>query len=69
MGILFWFIICSTSLWVLYDAKKIGVKKGQLGGILDMGPWCWFISCLLFWYVGFILYLYKRGELKRLNSA
>ena len=62
-------IVLGTSIWVLVDAKTIGVKKGQLQGILDMGPWGWFFSCLLIWIVGFPLYLAKRGQFKRLQSV
>jgi hypothetical protein len=53
---------------VLIDAKKIGVKKGQIKGLADIGPWGWFFVCLLLWIIGFPLYLLKRGELKRING-
>lgn len=68
MGILFTIVILATSIWVLVDAKAIGVKKGQLKGLADIGPWGWFFGCLLLWIVGFPLYLSKRDELKRINS-
>jgi hypothetical protein len=64
-----WLIVIGTSIWVFYDAKKIGVKKGQMKGIFNMGPGGWFIVCLLLWIVGFPLYLIKRPELKKMNSA
>lgn len=61
-------VVIATSIWVLVDAKTIGVKKGQLKGIADIGPWGWFFVCLLLWIVGFPLYLAKRPELKRING-
>jgi hypothetical protein len=61
-------IVIITSIWVLIDAKKIGVKKGQIKGLADIGPWGWFFVCLLLWIIGFPLYLLKRGELKRING-
>ncbi len=61
-------LILGTSIWVLFDAKTIGVKKGQLEGVADMGPWGWFIVCLLLWIIGFPVYLAKRGEYKRINE-
>jgi len=66
---LIWLIIIGTSIWVFFDAKKIGVKKGKMKGIFNMGPGGWFIVCLLLWIIGFPLYLIKRPELKRINSA
>ena len=69
MEIIILLIILCTSIWVLVDAKKIGVKKGQMKGMTDMGPWGWFFACLLIWIIGFPLYLAKRGELKKASSA
>jgi choline-glycine betaine transporter len=68
MQAIVWLIVIITSIWVLIDAKKIGVKKGQIKGLADIGPWGWFFVCLLLWIIGFPLYLLKRGELKRING-
>jgi hypothetical protein len=62
-------IVIGTSIWVVVDAKTIGVKKGQIKGMGNMGPWAWFIVCLFLWIVGFPFYLAKRGEFKRVNSG
>lgn len=61
-------LVLGTSIWVLFDAKAIGVKKGQTNGITDMGHWGWFFACLLLWIVCFPLYLSKRSEYKKINS-
>ena len=68
MGKLVWIIVLATSIWVLGDAQTIGVKKGQIRGVADMGPWGWFFACLFFWIIGFPTYLAKRNEYKRINS-
>ena len=68
MAILILIIVVGTSIWVVVDANAIGVKKGQLKGVADMGPSGWFFVCLLFWIIGFPFYLAKRGELKRINA-
>jgi hypothetical protein len=47
-------LVIGTSLWVLFDANSIGVKKGQIKGMGDMGPAGWFLA--------------KRGEFKRVNG-
>lgn len=69
MAIFIWIVIIATSLWVLVDAKTIGIRKGQINGFFNMGPWGWFFVCLLFWIVGFPFYLAKRGEYKRVNAS
>ena len=61
-------LVFGTSIWVLFDAKSIGVRKGQIEGIANMGPWGWFFVCLLLWIIGFPVYLAKRGEFKRING-
>ena len=63
------FLQLGTSIWVYFDAKSIGVEKGQLQRLADMGPAGWFYACLLLWIVGFPLYLAKRGEYKTINQA
>jgi len=57
-----------TSLWVIFDAKTIGIKRGQIKGLGGMGPWGWFFSCLLLWIVAFPFYLAKRPEFKQINE-
>lgn len=61
-------IVIGTSIWVYTDAKSIGVKKGQLKGVCDMGPTGWFFACLGIWIIGFPMYLANRSELKRING-
>ena len=71
IGLIGWFsglLVLGTSIWVLFDAKTLGVKKGQTKGFIDMGPWGWFISCLLVWIIAFPIYIAKRGEFKRLSE-
>ena len=61
---IFFLIVIATAIWVLFDAKTIGVKKGLVIGMGNMGAWGWFFSCLLFWIIGFPMYLYYRGKFK-----
>jgi len=61
-------LVAVTSIWVFVDAKKIGVKKGQVKGLADLGPAGWLFACLLLWIVAFPLYIIKRPELKRVNG-
>ncbi len=64
-----WVVVLATSIWVLIDAKSIGVKKGQLRGVANMGPWGWFFGCLGLWVIGFPLYLANRPRLKSINRG
>jgi hypothetical protein len=68
MGTIVFLVVIGTSIWVLVDAKSIGVKKGQIKGMGNMGPGGWFFVCLLLWIIGFPFYLAKRNEFKLANS-
>ena len=65
---LIWIIVIGTSIWVWMDAKSIGVKKGQVQGLADLGPTGWLFACLLLWIVAFPIYLAKRDEFKKING-
>jgi len=62
-------IVIGTSICVLVDPKKIGVKKGQIQGLANIGPWGWFFACLLIWIIAFPVYLFKRPQFKAINAA
>ena len=61
-------VMLGTSIWVFFDAKKIGIKRGQVKGLAGMGPWGWFLSCILLWIIAFPFYLAKRSYLKQISS-
>lgn len=65
---LIFIVVIGSSIWVFADAKSIGVKKGQLKGVCNMGPVGWFFACLGLWIIGFPMYLANRTELKRING-
>lgn len=68
MGFFILAIVVGSSIWVLQDARAIGVKKGQLRGMANMDPGDWFICCLLLWIVVFPYYLSKRPQLLNING-
>ena len=61
-------LIIGTSIWVFFDARTIGVKKGMVKGLANLGPTGWLQASLFLWIVAFPLYIAKRGEFKRLNE-
>ncbi|MBU1964225.1 MAG: hypothetical protein KKH02_01870 [Proteobacteria bacterium] len=61
-------VILGTSVWVLFDARSIGVKKGMVKGLANMGPWGWFFVTLFLWIVGFPAYLAMRGKYKKIKQ-
>ena len=61
-------VILGTSVWVLFDARSIGVKKGMVKGLANMGPWGWFFVPLFLWIVGFPAHLAMRGKYKKINE-
>ena len=62
-------IVLLSSIFVAFDSKRIGAKKGLVKGIFDMGPVGWTILTLLFWLIGFPLYLVKRSKIKKAASV
>lgn len=59
------FAVVMTSIWVLFDARSLGVEKGQRDGVTDMGATGWFFACLGLWLVAFPMYLASRPALAR----
>jgi hypothetical protein len=62
-------MIIGTSVWVLVDAKTIGVRKSGTKAFFNMGPVGWFFACLLMWIIAFPAYIAKRPEYKRMVVA
>ena len=62
-------VVIGTSFWVYFDAKSIGVKKGQIKGLTDMGPGGWFFVSLFLWIIGFPAWLAMRSKYKQINST
>ncbi len=59
-------VVLGTTLWVIYDAKTIGLKKGQLKG---MESFWWFVGCLILWAAAFPVYFAAwKGQLRGLGS-
>jgi hypothetical protein len=50
-----------SSVWVFYDATKLGAKPGK--GMFDASPQIWLIGCFLFWFLVFPIYLVRRRKL------
>jgi hypothetical protein len=64
------FIVVSTSVWVLIDANQLEVKRGRLeGGFLDRGRFGGFFAGLLLWILAFPAYLIKRSEYVKLKNS
>jgi hypothetical protein len=57
-------IVVASAIWVLVDAKSIGVRKGMISGMGDMGPWGWFAATLGLWIIAFPAYFYYRVRFK-----
>jgi hypothetical protein len=69
MGTMIIWIVIGTSIWVLLDARAIGIKRGQIKGLANMGPVGWFLASLGMWIIAFPLYLAKRNEFRRINQG
>lgn len=64
----FLMVVIATSIWVLIDAKTLGIKSDPKDGSFAMGPVSWFFSCLLLWIVAFPSYLITRAQHKAAQS-
>ncbi|MCK4843318.1 MAG: hypothetical protein KAT04_15775 [Methylococcales bacterium] len=60
-----WIFIVISAIWVFYDAKSIGVRKGLITGLGNMNPIGWFFAVLLLCALSLPLYLMKRGTFKK----
>ncbi len=57
--------VIGTSLWVLTDARKLGVRKGKGNFFADFSPRGWYWGCVLLWILIFPSYLLMRVKYKR----
>jgi len=62
-------VVVASSLWVLRDARSLGITRRPGPGFFNMGPVSWFFSCLLLWGVAFPAYVVTRRRYKRAASA
>ena len=69
MTIFIFIVVIATSIWVLIDAHILGVRKGVVKGLGDMGPFGWFFASLLLWIIAFPLYLGMRPKYVRAKNA
>ena len=61
LTVLILFVFLGSSVWVFFDATKLGAKPGK--GIFDASPQIWLIGCFLFWFLVFPIYLIRRPKL------
>jgi hypothetical protein len=67
-------LILCTSIWVYYDANKLGVratgeKPRRFRFHADMDPVDWSVSFLLLWFIAFPAYLIlRRGYVKKFQQ-
>ncbi|MFZ4574222.1 MAG: hypothetical protein ACOYN0_07475 [Phycisphaerales bacterium] len=54
-------VVLGSSIWVLIDAQKLGLKREQ-AGLLSNSPVGWFVGCIGVWIVAFPLYLVARSR-------
>jgi len=61
-------MVIATSFWVYFDARAIGVKRGQVAGLGNLGPGAWFLACLLLWPLAFPFYFTQRPAFRHANG-
>jgi len=58
-------VVLATSVWVYFDAKALGARRGLQKGLADMGPLGWALACVLLWIIAFPFYVANRATLRR----
>jgi hypothetical protein len=59
------FIVLATSICVYFDARSLGLGKGQPGrkqASLNLPPFGWAIACIPIWPIAFPAYLVCRHQ-------
>ncbi len=57
----------SLAIWVAYDARRLGARRGRLGGgLLDRGPMAWFFAVALLGLIG--IYGYKKTRSRLIEA-
>src|SRR5689334_1744845 len=62
-------VVVTTTLWVLVDSIRIGVKKDLITGFFNMGKTGWVLSCLGCWILAFPAYLIKWDAYKQARQS
>lgn len=58
----------SACVWVLLEAREMGVERGQLRGFADASALMWFWGCVVLWEVFLPLYLVAGPLYHRLHN-
>lgn len=56
-------VVALSATWVYLDARRLGVERGLVSGLTDMGPVGWSASVALLWVLAYPLYLSRRHRL------
>jgi hypothetical protein len=65
-----WLIALGGCVWVYFDARELGVRKGGLGGGgLDMSVRSWVICCAVIPLIAFPAYLMARSRYRGLADT
>ena len=63
-----WIIYIVGVIWIIIDTKKVGIKKGIINGLGNMGRTVWIVATILFWIIAIPLYIFQRKTIiERLN--
>lgn len=57
-------IVVASSIWVLVDARSIGIRKSRKSGFFNLSPLGWSMATLFLWIIAFPAYLILRSKLK-----
>lgn len=57
-------VVIFSAIWVYFDSKALGARRGLLPGISDMGPLGWAASTALLWLFVFPYYITRRQAIK-----
>jgi hypothetical protein len=70
MSSIIWLVVVGAAVWVGFDARSLGVRRGRLGGgVIDMSVFSWVVCCIFLFLIAFPCYLVARSKYQAMRDA
>lgn len=62
-------LLLASAVWVYFDAKSLGARRGLVSGMAGTGPAMWAFGVVAMWILVFPLYLLNRSKIRAAAQA